>query len=184
MGFGETILLKKGWEEGKGLGPNLGGMVDPIPVSVKLDRSDFCLYNAHDVFELAFRRICIGGGEEKLPLELAGAVLNQRKVSSNERMRGQFFPSKKSRTDWNGNPSSPCCRFNPLHKVMSLLGCFVITSCEFEQTDAAAKASGSRAAMPRQSAQLTEKRTIKIRNSIRSKFGIKLFSWIRNPNQW
>lgn len=39
MGLGETILLKNGWREGKGLGPDLSGRVDPISVSVKLDRS-------------------------------------------------------------------------------------------------------------------------------------------------
>ena len=37
-GFGQAMLLGAGWEEGRGLGPNLNGIIDPIPVKVKLDR--------------------------------------------------------------------------------------------------------------------------------------------------
>ena len=36
--FGESQLISKGWAEGKGLGPSLDGMIDPITVKIKLDR--------------------------------------------------------------------------------------------------------------------------------------------------
>ena len=37
-GVGHSMLLGAGWEEGRGLGPNLNGRIHPIPVKVKLDR--------------------------------------------------------------------------------------------------------------------------------------------------
>ena len=48
-GFGERLLKRMGWEEGRGLGINQDGMKKAIEVKRKEDQTGVCFSSAHKI---------------------------------------------------------------------------------------------------------------------------------------
>mmetsp|Transcript_18458 Transcript_18458/g.50964 ORF Transcript_18458/g.50964 Transcript_18458/m.50964 type:complete len:134 (+) Transcript_18458:212-613(+) len=92
--WGKQILINCGWKEGCGLGVNQDGDKEPVVTRLKLDRA------------------CVGDKNGRhILVEEAGTMLNST-TAAPKRLKLRTTPKP-----WDGNPLSPCCRFNSSHKV-------------------------------------------------------------------
>mmetsp|Transcript_18460 Transcript_18460/g.50974 ORF Transcript_18460/g.50974 Transcript_18460/m.50974 type:complete len:150 (+) Transcript_18460:609-1058(+) len=108
--WGKQILINCGWKEGCGLGVNQDGDKEPVVTRLKLDRFQSIAHNSSSLTIGA--RACVGDKNGRhILVEEAGTMLNST-TAAPKRLKLRTTPKP-----WDGNPLSPCCRFNSSHKV-------------------------------------------------------------------
>eukprot|EP00292_Cryptomonas_paramecium_P016453 CAMPEP_0113728234 /NCGR_PEP_ID=MMETSP0038_2-20120614/41750_1 /TAXON_ID=2898 /ORGANISM="Cryptomonas paramecium" /LENGTH=207 /DNA_ID=CAMNT_0000659681 /DNA_START=656 /DNA_END=1275 /DNA_ORIENTATION=+ /assembly_acc=CAM_ASM_000170 len=108
--WGKQILINCGWKEGCGLGVNQDGDKEPVVTRLKLDRFQSIAHNSSSLTIGA--RACVGDKNGRhILVEEAGTMLNST-TAAPKRLKLRTTPKP-----WDGNPLSPCCRFNSSHKM-------------------------------------------------------------------